>query len=329
MVRASAFLALVFYTPLPPLNPNTYRRSTKRPVAQRSSSHAMLTSRTCNATDLAVDVDRSVSSLWSSSSSWDVHRAGWAITAGCAILTVLISLVSITSHAVRYQNRNQQRQVIRILLMPAIYAVVAVWTYAADESQGEYLAVIEAVYEAITLSAFMLLLTSAVAESTTGEIGRIWSGFWGAPAREGDARQDKTGGTMVDQEPWPVKAFTSSPHDTDSLGKLDDDGRGVSSHGSYSDGSKPRDGTRARTKRMNAQLAEVMRGKEKRRMPFPVSFLISVPEREERWASLRSVRRLFESRATIRASRGKAGRRGRPGSRSSLASCQIRSDSRE
>lgn len=246
----------------------------------------MLTSRTCNATDLAVDVDRSVvSSLWSSSSSsWDVHRVGWAITAGCAILTVLISLASITLHAVRYQNRNQQRQVIRILLMPAIYAVVAIWTYAADESQGEYLAVIEAVYEAITLSAFMLLLTSAVAESTTGEIGRIWSGFWGERPREGDARQDKTGGTMVDQEPWPVKALTSSPHDNDTLGKPDD--VGASSHGSYSDG-KPRDGTRARTKRMNAQLAEVMRGKEKRRMPFPVSFLGSVPEREERGASLR------------------------------------------
>lgn len=250
----------------------------------------MLTSRTCNATDLAVNVDRSVvTSLWSSTtthSSWDFHRLGWAITAGCAIVTVLISLISTTSHALHYQNRNQQRQVIRILLMPAIYAVVAVWLYAADESLGEYLAVIEAVYEAITLSAFMLLLTSAVAESTTGEIGRIMSGFWGRDgAVDGVAGKDGTVVRVVD------KTAMSSTTSFEQGAAMNDEWYDASArfssnvdnklHESFTQRVKTRDGTRARTKRMNAQLAEVMRGKEKRRMPFPVSLpiILSPPQK--------------------------------------------------
>ncbi|KAF8574754.1 DUF300-domain-containing protein [Ramaria rubella] len=109
------------------------------------------------------------SSFWDSSGiHWDQHRIGWAIAGGCAVLTVLITMYSVFSHARNYHNRNEQRQILRILYMPAIYAIISFFSYRFFHDYTYY-SLIEVVYEAVTLSAFMLLLVEYVAATATGD----------------------------------------------------------------------------------------------------------------------------------------------------------------
>ncbi|KIR56013.1 hypothetical protein I315_01077 [Cryptococcus gattii Ru294] len=96
---------------------------------------------------------------------WDAHRIGWAVAGGCAILTVLITLFTLTMHATRYKHPPAQRQVMRVLLMPPVYAVVSFFSYRYYKSY-EYYILAETAYEAITLSAFLMLLMELVSMAT-------------------------------------------------------------------------------------------------------------------------------------------------------------------
>jgi len=108
------------------------------------------------------------SSFWSSSGShWDAHRVGWLISGICAAVTVAISLVSVLMHCFNYHNPAEQRQVLRILYMPPIYAVISFFSYRYFRSYTYY-DLIETAYESITLSAFMLLLIQYVAATAAG-----------------------------------------------------------------------------------------------------------------------------------------------------------------
>ncbi|KAI0049142.1 DUF300-domain-containing protein [Auriscalpium vulgare] len=109
------------------------------------------------------------SSFWSAGSlHWDEHRIGWAIAGSCAAVTVLISLVSVLQHCRRnYTNRAEQRQILRILYMPPIYAVISFFSYRYFRS-FTYYSLIQVVYEAVTLSAFLLLLIEYVAATASG-----------------------------------------------------------------------------------------------------------------------------------------------------------------
>ncbi|KAJ7924864.1 organic solute transporter Ostalpha-domain-containing protein [Mycena leptocephala] len=81
--------------------------------------------------DNSAEVDQT--SFWSSGSldslEWDAHRIGWAIAGGCTAVTVLISFVSVLGHCRNYTNRMQQRQILRILYMPPVYAVISFLSY--------------------------------------------------------------------------------------------------------------------------------------------------------------------------------------------------------
>ncbi|KAL5513921.1 hypothetical protein ACEPAG_2682 [Sanghuangporus baumii] len=106
-------------------------------------------------------------SFWSSGGiHWDAHRIGWAISGGCAALTVLISIFSVLSHCRNYTVPAEQRQIIRILYMPPVYAVISFFSYRFFRSYTYY-ELIEVVYEAITLSAFMLLIIEYVAATAS------------------------------------------------------------------------------------------------------------------------------------------------------------------
>ncbi|KAI9508983.1 DUF300-domain-containing protein [Russula earlei] len=115
---------------------------------------------------------------------WDSHRVGWAIAGGCSILTVIISAVSVIQHCrygttalhptpseftfpSNYTRPAEQRQIIRILYMPPVYAIVSFFSYRFFRSYTYY-SLAEAVYEAITLSAFLLLLIEFVASTAIG-----------------------------------------------------------------------------------------------------------------------------------------------------------------
>ncbi|KAF8973229.1 DUF300-domain-containing protein [Flammula alnicola] len=106
------------------------------------------------------------SSFWSSDSvHWDAHRVGWAVAGACTIVTLIISTITVISHCRNYTKPRDQRQIIRILYMPLVYAVISFLSYRFFRDYTYY-SFIEVVYEAITLSAFLLLLIEFVAEKT-------------------------------------------------------------------------------------------------------------------------------------------------------------------
>ncbi|ORX35039.1 organic solute transporter Ostalpha-domain-containing protein [Kockovaella imperatae] len=98
---------------------------------------------------------------------WDAHRIGWAVSGAAAAVTTLITLFTLTMHATHYQQPAPQRQIMRVLLMPAVYAIVSFFSYRYYQSY-EYYVLAETAYEAVTLSAFLLLLMELVALRTSG-----------------------------------------------------------------------------------------------------------------------------------------------------------------
>ncbi|WVR05565.1 hypothetical protein IAU60_002584 [Kwoniella sp. DSM 27419] len=116
-----------------------------------------------NITDASEDV------FWSPDGiHWDAHRIGWAVAGGCAALTTLITLFTMTMHAVRYQHPPAQKQVMRVLMMPPVYAIVSFFSYRFYR-EYEYYILAETAYEAITLSAFLMLLMELVSMNTTDQ----------------------------------------------------------------------------------------------------------------------------------------------------------------
>lgn len=113
-------------------------------------------------------VAKNESAFWNSNGvNWDQHRIGWAIAGACACVTVIITMVSVLRHCRDYTNRREQRQIIRILYMPLVYAVISFFSYRFFRNYTYY-SFIEAAYEAVTLSAFLLLLIEFVAATTSG-----------------------------------------------------------------------------------------------------------------------------------------------------------------
>ncbi|KAI0073973.1 DUF300-domain-containing protein [Panus rudis PR-1116 ss-1] len=108
------------------------------------------------------------SSFWSPNGlNWDAHRIGWVISGACAIVTLVISLITVLKHATHYYNPGEQRQILRILYMPPIYAIISFFSYRFFRSYTYY-ELAETAYESVTLSAFLLLLIEYVAATGTG-----------------------------------------------------------------------------------------------------------------------------------------------------------------
>ncbi|KAF9032362.1 organic solute transporter Ostalpha-domain-containing protein [Panaeolus papilionaceus] len=121
---------------------------------------------TCDTSLNTVDVDQS--DFWDTNGiHWDAHRIGWAIAGGTALLTIIISFFSILGHCRNYTKPAQQRQILRILYMPPIYAIISFFSYRFFRDYTYY-SFIQIAYEAITLSAFLLLIIEYVAETATG-----------------------------------------------------------------------------------------------------------------------------------------------------------------
>ncbi|KAF8232721.1 DUF300-domain-containing protein [Tricholoma matsutake] len=111
--------------------------------------------------------------FWNETSAhWNQHRAGWAASGGCALLTVLITTYSVMMHALNYRVPAEQRQIIRILYMPPVVATISFFSYRFFR-QYTYYSVSEVVYEATVVAAFMMLLIESFAStahaSTSGE----------------------------------------------------------------------------------------------------------------------------------------------------------------
>ncbi|KAJ7687812.1 organic solute transporter Ostalpha-domain-containing protein [Mycena rosella] len=118
-------------------------------------------------TDEAEGIDQS--DFWDPKNgiNWDEHRIGWAIAGGCALLTVIITCISVLQHCRNYTAPREQRQVIRILYMPAVYGVISFFSYRYFRSYTYY-SLIYVAYEAVTISAFLLLIIEYVAATAAG-----------------------------------------------------------------------------------------------------------------------------------------------------------------
>ncbi|KAJ3792380.1 organic solute transporter Ostalpha-domain-containing protein [Lentinula aff. detonsa] len=98
---------------------------------------------------------------------WDAHRIGWAIAGACAAAACSFHFCFILQHCRSYTNPAEQRQILRILYMPPIYGVISFLSYRFFRSYTYY-ELVEVVYEAFTLSAFLMLLIEFVASSGSG-----------------------------------------------------------------------------------------------------------------------------------------------------------------
>ncbi|KAI0750457.1 organic solute transporter Ostalpha-domain-containing protein [Fomes fomentarius] len=106
--------------------------------------------------------------------NWDTHRIGWVIAGSCALVTLIITIINVSFHARSYTNPGEQRQIIRILYMPAVYAIISFFSYRFFRSYTYY-ELIETAMEhpslfehSVTLSAFLLLLIEYVAATAVG-----------------------------------------------------------------------------------------------------------------------------------------------------------------
>lgn len=101
--------------------------------------------------------------FWSSGSiHWTPHRIGWAIAGGCAVLTTIITIINVSMHARNYRVPAEQRQIIRILYLPMVYSIISFLSYRFFRAYTYY-SLVEIAYEALTISAFLLLLIQYVA----------------------------------------------------------------------------------------------------------------------------------------------------------------------
>ncbi|KAJ7021813.1 DUF300-domain-containing protein [Mycena alexandri] len=116
-------------------------------------------------TDNAAAIDQS--GFWDPAHGvdWDQHRIGWAIAGGCAFVTVIITCFSVLQHCRNYTVPREQRQIIRILYMPPVYAVISFFSYRFFRSYTYY-SLIYVAYEAVTISAFLLLIIEYVAATS-------------------------------------------------------------------------------------------------------------------------------------------------------------------
>ncbi|KAF8515634.1 organic solute transporter Ostalpha-domain-containing protein [Gautieria morchelliformis] len=115
----------------------------------------------------SINVERvQQSQFWSKGGiHWDQHRIGWAVSGGCAFFTVGITLCSVMSHALDYRSPAEQRQIIRILYMPPIFGIMSFLSYRFF-LEYTYYSVSVVLYEAIVISAYMLLLVESLASVT-------------------------------------------------------------------------------------------------------------------------------------------------------------------
>lgn len=97
-------------------------------------------------------------------SHFDPHKIGWLICGCAAGMTCLISIVTILGHAKNYNRPLEQRQIIRVLLFPPVYAIVSFFSYRFFRYY-EYWDLGEAAYEAFAIAAFLMLMLQYVGSS--------------------------------------------------------------------------------------------------------------------------------------------------------------------
>jgi len=95
------------------------------------------------------------------------HQIGWIISGACTVATVLITFYSVFSHLLHYHAPAEQRQIIRILYLPPIFGIISFFSYRYFR-EYYYYELVQIIYEAVTITAFMLLIIEFVATTASG-----------------------------------------------------------------------------------------------------------------------------------------------------------------
>ncbi|RXK40533.1 hypothetical protein M231_02185 [Tremella mesenterica] len=129
-------------------------------------------------------VESSWDNCWSCGD--DDQKILWAIAALALVVTAILTLGHMTLHAIYYYHRGAQKQVLRIIFMPLVYAIASFLAFrylkyfapldlvAVSPAMLELLKLIrKGVWEAITVAAFLLLILElAMSIERKIELGR-------------------------------------------------------------------------------------------------------------------------------------------------------------
>lgn len=97
------------------------------------------------------------------------HRPMMYVAAASAALTFISSVALIILHLKRYRAPKEQRQIIRIVFAPFVFAIIC-WAQIAHYNIAEYLIPISGIYESLAIcSLFLLYIQFAVPGATFGE----------------------------------------------------------------------------------------------------------------------------------------------------------------
>jgi len=109
------------------------------------------------------------SSFWQSleDGRLEPHQIGWIVSGACTVATVLITTYSVFSHLLHYHAPAEQRQIIRILYLPPVFGIISFFSYRYFRDYTYY-ELVQIIYEAVTITAFMLLIIQFVATTASG-----------------------------------------------------------------------------------------------------------------------------------------------------------------
>lgn len=97
------------------------------------------------------------------SHNFTFHELTIAISAVCGAIAIIVSLVLMFMHAIRYSRPKEQRHIIRILFMVPIYALVS-FLSIVFYTHSVYYEVIRDCYEAFAIASFFSLMCAYLAE---------------------------------------------------------------------------------------------------------------------------------------------------------------------
>ncbi|CAO3572618.1 unnamed protein product [Mortierella alpina] len=94
----------------------------------------------------------------------DLPRIGWIAAGVFTLISTIISLVLIYRHLQYYTKPNQQRYIVRMLLMVPIYAITS-WFSFVYVREAVYYETIRVLYEAFVIASFLILMLQYLGES--------------------------------------------------------------------------------------------------------------------------------------------------------------------
>ncbi|KAI7818799.1 organic solute transporter subunit alpha/Transmembrane protein, partial [Gamsiella multidivaricata] len=94
----------------------------------------------------------------------DLPRIGWIGTGCCTLIATFLSFFLIYRHYQYYTKPNQQRYIVRMLLMVPIYAITS-WFSFVYVREAVYYDEIRVLYEAFVIASFLILMLQYLGDS--------------------------------------------------------------------------------------------------------------------------------------------------------------------